>query len=69
MHELRDRSRAAKLWLGYTEYVDTLKLIICAERTGDWNLHLVVVGKMLNSFAVTGISILRKVPDSICTGC
>ena len=54
MHELRDRSKAAKLWLGYTQYVDTLKLIIRAERTRDWNLHLVVVGKMLNSFAVTG---------------
>lgn len=54
MHELRDRSRTAKLWLAYIEYVDTLKLFIRAERTGDWNLHLVAVGKMLKLFAATG---------------
>ena len=27
---------------------------ICAERTANWNLHLVAVGKMLNIFAATG---------------
>ena len=54
LHELRDRSRTAKLWLAYIEYVDTLKLFIRAERTGDWNLHLVAVGKMLKLFAATG---------------
>ena len=54
MHELGDRSRTAKLWLAYIEYVGTLKLFIRAERTGDWNLHLVAVGKMLNLLAATG---------------
>ena len=54
IHELKDRSRTAKLWLAYIEYVDTLKLFIRAERTGDWNLHLVAFGKMLNLFAATG---------------
>ena len=32
----------------------TLKLFIRAERTGDWNLHLISVGKMINLFAATG---------------
>ena len=54
MHELRDRSRTAKLWLAYIEYVDTIKLLICAETTRDWNLHLLAVGKMLNLFVATG---------------
>ena len=42
------------LWLQYLEYVDTLKLFIQAERTGNWNLHLIAVEKMLNLFAATG---------------
>ena len=36
------------------QYIETLKLFIRAERTGDWNLHLVSVGKMINLFAATG---------------
>ena len=59
-HELRDRSRTAKLWLAYIEYVDTLKLFIHTEKTGDWNLHLVAVGKMMNLFAATGHSNFAK---------
>ena len=35
-------------------YVETLKLFIRAERTGNWNLHLVAVGEMMNLFAATG---------------
>lgn len=42
------------MWLQYLEYVDTLKLFIQAERTGNWNLHLIAVEKMLNLFAATG---------------
>ncbi len=34
--------------------METLKLFIRAERTGNWSLHLVVVGEMLNLFAATG---------------
>ena len=33
---------------------DTLKIFIRAERIGDWNLHLIAIGKMLNLFAATG---------------
>jgi hypothetical protein len=51
---LAEKSRTAKLWLQYIEYVEILKLFIRAERTGNWNMHLVSVGKMLNLFAATG---------------
>ncbi len=51
---LSDKSRTAKLWLQYIEYVETLKLFISAERTGNWNLHLLAIGKMMNLFAATG---------------
>ncbi len=51
---LADKSPTAKLWLQYLEYVENLKLFIRAERTGNWNLHLVAVGQMMNLFAATG---------------
>ena len=51
---LAGKSRTAKLWLQYIEYVEILKLFIHGERTGNWNMHLVAVGKMLNLFAATG---------------
>jgi len=51
---LAAQSRTAKLWIQYIYYIDTLKLVIRAERTGDWNLHLIGVSKMLNLFAATG---------------
>lgn len=51
---LSENSLTAKLWLQYIEYVETLKLFIRAERTGNWNLHLLVVEGMLNLFAATG---------------
>ena len=51
---LSDKSRTAKLWLQYIEYVEILKLLILAERTCNWNLHLLAVGKMMNLFAAAG---------------
>ena len=33
----------AKLWVQYLSYIQTIKTLIRAERTGDWNLHLVAV--------------------------
>ena len=50
-NDLRSKSRTTKLWLAYLDCINTLKLFIFAERTGDWNTHLVVVGHMLNIFA------------------
>ena len=51
---LEENSRTAKLWIQYIDQVDTIKLFIRAERTGDWNFHLIAVGKMLNIFAASG---------------
>ena len=42
------------MWLQYLDYIDTVKLFIRAERTGNWHLHLIAVEKMLNLFAATG---------------
>ena len=36
------------------DYVETVKTLTRAERTGDWNLHLTSVYRMLNLFAATG---------------
>ena len=52
--EQKKCSRTAKLWLTYMDYIDTLKLFIRAERVGNWNMHIIAVGRMLNLFAATG---------------
>ena len=36
------------------DYIDTLKLFIRAERVGNWSMHIIAVGRMLNLFAATG---------------
>jgi len=36
------------------KHIETLKLFIRAERSGNWSLHLVAVTRMLNLFAATG---------------
>ena len=36
------------------DYIYTLKLFISAERVGNWNMHIIAVGRMLNLFAATG---------------
>ena len=48
------QSRTAKLWVQYLYYVSTLKLLLRAERTADWHLHLVSIRRMINLFAATG---------------
>jgi hypothetical protein len=47
-------SRTSKLWILYSNYIETVRLYIRAERTSDWELHLHATGKMLNLFAATG---------------
>ena len=46
--------RTAKLWLLYIKCIQTVKMFLFAERTGNWTLHLEAVSKMLNIFAATG---------------
>ena len=52
--DIASKSRTAKLWLQYMEYVDIMRQFIRASRSGDWNLHLITLNKMLNLFAGTG---------------
>ena len=52
--KLTEKSRTAKLWFLYLEYVQIVKNFIRAERIGDWNLHLTTLRQMLNLFAATG---------------
>lgn len=54
IESLAQSSRTAKFWIQYQNYVDILKLFIRAERTGNWELHLVALSKMINLFAATG---------------
>jgi len=52
--QLSHESRTAKLWIQYMYHMETLRMFIRAERTGNWNLHLIAVSRMLNIFAATG---------------
>ena len=46
--------RTAKLWLQYLEMVDILLSHIKAERTGNWDLHMLSSQKMLPYLAAAG---------------
>ena len=52
--KLSQESKTAKLWIQYMHHMETLRMFIRAERSGDWNLHLISVSRMLNIFAATG---------------
>ena len=51
---LKKKSRTPKLWIMYMDYIETIQEFIAAERTSNWQLHLVSASKMLNLFAATG---------------
>ena len=51
---LKEKSRTAKSWVSYLDYIQVTKDFIRAERTGNWSLHLKSVRNMLNLFAATG---------------
>lgn len=44
----------AQLWIQYMGMIDILRLFIKAERTGNWNLYLHALEKMLPYFAAAG---------------
>lgn len=52
--KLRVKSRTSKLWIQFWNMVQIVKDFIKAERTGDWNLHLLCVKKMLPYFHAAG---------------
>ena len=51
---LRRKSRTSKLWLSYMDYDNVLKQFIRAERSGNSDLHLYALEKMLTLFAALG---------------
>lgn len=74
--KLASESRTARLWLNYMYYVEVIKFLVAAERTGNWSLHLYSVQSMLNLFAAAGhsnyaksarlyVQIMRSVPESL----
>ena len=50
---LSSESRTAKPWIQYIEYVSIMRPFVQAARSGDWNLNLISLQKMLNLFAAT----------------
>ena len=54
MSELSSQSRTGKLWINYLHAVTILQLFIYAERTGNWDLHLFCVSKMIPLFHAAG---------------
>ena len=47
-------SRTAKLWIQYFEQVNIMRLFVRAKKTGDWELHLHTVTKMLPHLHAAG---------------
>ena len=45
---LSTKSRTAKLGLQYMEYIVIMRNYIRAARTGDWNLNLITLQKIIN---------------------
>ncbi|KAK3916607.1 CaM kinase-like vesicle-associated protein [Frankliniella fusca] len=43
-------SRTGKLWVQYIRMVELIRLLVRAERVGDWSLHLYTVKQMLPYF-------------------
>ena len=56
--ELKDSlsksSRTSRLWIDYINYINIAITFICAERTGNWQLHLTTIANMIDVFAATG---------------
>ena len=51
---LSTKSRTSKLWIQYMEYVGIMRQFIRAARSGNWNLNLISLQRILNLFAATG---------------
>lgn len=49
--DLSKSSRTSALWYSYVRYVSVIQDFIRAERTNDWNLHVLSTNAMLNLFA------------------
>ena len=49
--QLSAKSRTAKLWCTYLNYINVVKRLIFVERTFNWQLDLESTADMLNLFA------------------
>ena len=49
-----NESRTPKLWIMFMSFVSVIRLLITAERTGNWSLHLKSTQEMLPYFAAAG---------------
>lgn len=58
--DLCSKSRTAKLWIQYLDFIQVLKTFLCAERTSDWHLHLSSLSHMVPIFAAAGHSNYAK---------
>ena len=54
LQKLDENGRTAKLWVQYFRMTTLIRLFIKAERMGDWNLHVITVGKILPFFHAAG---------------
>ena len=52
---LSKSSRTSRLCINYIIYINIFKAFIHAERTGNWDLHLTVVGNIIDLFTATGL--------------
>lgn len=57
---LKDRNGTSQLWVQYMEMVLLVLQFIRAERSGDWNLHLISVARMLPFFNASGHNLYAK---------
>ena len=51
---LQQASRTGKLWIQFMDFVLIIRMFICAERTGNWNLHVYSTEQMMPYFAAAG---------------
>ena len=50
----------AKLWFQYIDIISVLQMFIRAERTGNWQLHVSALARMLRYFAAFGHNLNLK---------
>lgn len=60
LKELEKSGPTAKLWVQYFQMVTLIKQFIQAERTGNWDLHLKTVQRMLPYFHASGHFLYAK---------
>ena len=57
---IKENGPTAELWIQYFKMIELAKQFIQAERSGDWNMHLECVQKMLPYFHASGHNLYAK---------